>query len=1186
MVNKSIDHAINEIYSPNKDGFLHIIDKINTNPDELMSSSKSDSLLSDSSIKIMNVSLEHKNKIINIDQIKTRSDIALWLQFGLIPNLFNGLNTFNSWVTNTLLLSFNGIGKIYKYEVPNDVLSKSCTLLHSKPSENSNAEIGVGGNINYSYNYDASTSSNFQIVHGETIDEILSLMMQGTSYLNGDPYFPLNAIISNDKTNQVSVDFITNNRLSNVFSSVNIKFNINDTTNKVNGVDVADSTISTKVIVSSYRINTTMFPLILDLILIALYIAFAIYTIVVFKKYPKSFFGLDYFFDSLFKISVFFSLVFFNAIAIFSNYSLPRVSKSNCDKAFCISNIVFGYYDVEFDHDKLINLSFSKLKLSISTAVVVFGLLCLFVMLSVISSLVSTWLVLNKNKHLSQSYKRYYYHMKIPLMSLTIGTGFSIILFALFNSSVAHMFKSSSQSVLYNFLALFNLILGISNEATLKFIDNYSIIYSIVFIIMLLVSFNLVVILVTSLLMFDDNDMSLNFTKRAVSWKYDNFRLIKFIHRLSNFYNKIKDFMTSALFMSKRVHKQNVRQKINSEPINKTVEDNETEDSTLFDIKKSKVNFSFVQFFRFITYLLLSGCIFAFLYNEYNCSKVTTVISNTIDEQICRTSQLFNFEILYYNRKYSELLNANDKSTINQTANLSIESTLPNSKIATFNDLYYWLNIGSVRSLFKRIDTSGRSELPQTDTSIIAINSRYYLHPNNMPVLFSMYFYLTPPKYLVSNMKKTVFHDRYYQLMEIDESKHGFENLFNNMINTIPDTVNKLMIDIIVVDSKSENKIYNANIKFYMEKSGMMSHEVNVNNVYSLFLPPKNRNIIYYSTLGCTCAFLLILILVLIKDIDNFRKGFFMYYPKSNALHMILMYNLNDIRRIFYIHSSIGFLLAGIIVIGVIFKNSTVRHYLYVGVSVLYQMKYFYANVIFYFLLLIFTYLFFFYFISKDYFKDFIKGNKFFKRCLRLVLYDHQFFGEFKEKSLTELLLYPLCLAFKIWLTNVIFYHLWSAWPKSDYSKHGTHSTEADLFADTDELEEKFKHSDLEITSITQKQLDALSTEIKSKAAIESKNLFNKFIEYNRWFKSTGKHKSKFIFSLHGKLGDEIDDLIEATNKLEFKVGIVAKQNELLQKKSYNELEEHISMLEESLSDKREELNAVFSTYNKKNIDK
>ncbi|UKK02888.2 hypothetical protein MACK_002986 [Theileria orientalis] len=1236
MVNKSLDNAINEIYSPNKDGFLKIIDKINNNPDELMSSLKSDSSASSSIVKSMSITLEYTNQIIKIDQIKTRSDIALWIQFGLIPKIFEGLNTFNDWVTNTLLLTFTGIGKTYKYEIPYDVLNRSSVLLHSKPSQNTKDATGSSGNIHYTYEFDTKTSSNYQFVHGETIDEVVSSLMQGTSYLNGEPYFPLNAIISNEKINNISIDFITNNKLSNVFSSVNINFNINDKATNVNSVDVVDSTITHNVTISSYRINTSMFPLILDAILIALFIANTIYTIVMYKMYPKSFFVFDYIFDSLFKISFFLSLVFFNAIAIFANYSLPRVSNKNCDKAFCVSKVVLGYYDIKFDHEKLIKLTFSKLKLSIRSAVVVFGLLCFFVMLTVITSIISTWLVVNKNKHLSLTYKRYYYHLKMPLISLTIGTGISIMVIALFNSSVAHMFKSSSHSVLHNFFALFNLILGISNEATLKYIDNYSIIYSIVFIMLLLISFYLVVILVTSLLlMIDVNDKSLNFSKRGASWKYDNCRLIKFINRFSNLYNKIKTLITSVMFRYKPIHIHNLRSKIKSEPIKKMAEDDESEGSTQFDTKNRRIIFSFVQFFRFVTYFILAGCILAFLYYEYNCSKVSKVISNTIDEQICRKCQKLNFEMKYYNIKYTDLLNASDKSPITHTSDFTIETTLPNSKILTFNDLYYWLNIGSVRSLFTTIDTSGRSDLPQTESSVIALNSRYFLHPNKMPVLFSMFFYITPPKNLVSNMKKTMFHDRYYQLMVIDENVHGFENLFDNMINTIPDTVKKLMLDIIVVDSKAHNKIYNATINFYMEKSGMMTHEVKVQNVFSMFLPPKNKNIIHYIILGCTCVFLLILLGLLIKDIWNFRKGFYMYYPRSNVIHMILMYYLNDIRRvfdliiiafvisllvlyvsiilyrriilkhindfedifyryyyqlltkkIFYIHSSIGLLLSGIIVFGVIFKNRTVRHYLYVGMSVLYQMKYFYGNITFFFLVIIFTYLFFFYFISKDYFTDFIKGNKFFKRCLRLILYDHQFIGEFNAKSVTELLLYPLCLAFKIWLTNVIFYHLWSVWPKSDYSKPGTHSTESDLFDDPDDLEEKFKHSDLEITSITQKQLDVLPINIKSKAAIESTNLFNKFKEYNKSFDASGKHKLKFIVALHDELGDEMNDLLDATNKIEFKGGIVAKQNELLHNKSHKELEEHISMLEESLSDKREELNAVLSIYKNKTIDK
>nr|PVC50368.1 hypothetical protein MACL_00002331 [Theileria orientalis] len=983
-----------------------------------MSSTISDSNISGSNVKSVNLTLEHTNHIINIDQIKTRSDIAMWIQFGLIPNLFQGLNTFNNWVTNTLLLTFTGNGKIYKYNVPSDVVSKSSVLLHSKPSKDNSVATDSGRNIHYSYNYDPNTSANYQFVHGETIDEILSSLMQGTSYLNGEPYFPLNAIISNEKINQISVDFITNNRVSNVFSSVNINFKIRDKTTKVNGLDVVDSVIDPLVIVSSYRINTSLFPLILDAILIALLIANTIYTIVMFKLYPKSFFIFDYFFDSVFKISVFLSLVFFNAIAIFANYSLPRVANNTCDKAFCISDVVLGYYDVKLDHEKLLKLTFSRLKFSIRVTIIVFGLLCFFVMLSVITSFISTWLVVNKNNQLSLTYKRYYYHLKMPLVSLTVGVVLSIMLIALFSSSFAHMFKSSSHSVVHNFFALFNLILGISNDATLKYIDNYSVIYSIVFIMLLLISFYLVVILVTSLLlMLDDNDKSLNFSKRAVSWKYDNFRLIKFIQRFSNLYNKLKHFIGSMIFHSKPIHIQNTRSKIKSDPIKNMVEDDESDSSSIFDNKKSKFRFYLVNFFRFITYFILAGCIIAFLYYEYNCSKVSKVISDTIEEQIRRTRKRFNFEMKLYNMKYTELLKVIDTPPSSHNADVTIESTIPDSMISTFNDLYYWLNIGSVRSLFRRIDTSGRDDLPQSDSPIIAINSRYFLHPNKMPVLFSLYFYITPPKYLVANMKKTIFHDRYYQLMMIDEDVHGFENLFDNMINTIPDTVKKVMLDIIVVDSKFHNKIYNANIKFYMEKSGMMTHEVKVQNVFSIFLPPKNKNIIYYAILVCTCLFLLILLGLLIKDIDNFRKGFFMYYPRSNAVHMIIMYYLNDVRRlldliiiafvvslltlyisilvyrtiiikhidefqdifyryyyqlitkkIFYIHSSIGFLLTGIIVFGVILKNRTVRHYLYVGISVLYQMKYLYANIIFYFLVMVFTYLFFFYFISKDYF--------------------------------------------------------------------------------------------------------------------------------------------------------------------------------------------------------------------------
>lgn len=70
--------------------------------------------------------------------------------------------------------------------------------------------------------------------------------------------------------------------------------------------------------------------------------------------------------------------------------------------------------------------------------------------------------------------------------------------------------------------------------------------------------------------------------------------------------------------------------------------------------------------------------------------------------------------------------------------------------------------------------------------------------------------------------------------------------------------------------------------------------------------------------------------------------------------------------------------------------------------------------------------------------------------------------------------------------------------------------------------------------------------------------------------------------SLHNEVGDEMNELLDISNKLEFKVGIITKQTEILRDKSYRDLDEQISILEQALNEKREELNTIFTLYTEK----
>eukprot|EP00375_Theileria_parva_P001669 XP_764343.1 hypothetical protein [Theileria parva strain Muguga] len=833
MTNKSLDYAIDDIVAPNTDGLIYFINEINKKNEEIVPEPDSKGGPSQPLVKDISISLSHNGQINKINELKTRTDIALWIQFGLIPNLYQGLNTFNKSVANAVLISFKGKDKEYRRDIPEDILAASKILLHSDPSKYNMIKSETGVYMYYKYSYDDKTSSNYQYLYGEDIDEIMSKLMQGTGYLKEFPYFPLNSIISDESIDEISVDFLTYNVISDVISSVNIKFDFSNSETTVNGSKESETKINNHLNVLSYRINTTLFPLVIDGGLMLVLIAFTIYTIILYKLYPKSFFLFDYIFDSIFKISVVISLVFFNSIVFFANYSVPRVGSTNCDTGFCVSKIVFGYDDNPLNADKLFDITFDYLRGSIRICVIVFGFLCFFALLSVVTSLIATWLVINKNRHLSIVYKKYYYHLKIPLISLVAGTGISILLIAVFNSSVSHMFKSSTQSIFRNFLALFNLIVGVSNDATLKYIDNYSIIYSFVFIMLLFISFYLAVILITSLLvMFDDNDKELNFYKRPVSWKFDNYRLLKFFYKTATRYNRVKRFIKAKILRMSVIADDCARERLKAQ-VNQ-IQEHEYEPPET----KKKFKFCLTTFSRIITYLAMLACIIAFIYIEVNCIKVSRVIYKTVDELVYKNNQKWFFDIKLYDTPYTEMLKDENLKPKNHKLNVKMESTLPNVKIKTYDDLYNWLNGGAIKELFKWIDTSQSDNLPKDETQVMAINSRYYLYPSNKALLLSLNFYKTPPNGLITDMKKIIRQDKYYQFITYDKEKCQISTLFE----TIPHTVKDVGIDFIIVDSKSKNKIYNGFLNFFIEKSGLMDYDLKIYNVFSFFLPSENRS--------------------------------------------------------------------------------------------------------------------------------------------------------------------------------------------------------------------------------------------------------------------------------------------------------------------------------------------------------
>ncbi|AFZ81551.1 hypothetical protein BEWA_009650 [Theileria equi strain WA] len=1191
MSNKSIKTAIEDLIAPNEVGYKKILHSLEHGYlQELnMSTSKSKGSMHNKTADI-DIELDRLTETIKYRDIRTEFDVGSWLQFALIPSVVDGLNLYNRLLGETILLTFvRSDNEIFKYNIDKDMFKKHGTIFNSQFEV-----MDDNDSFDFTYKYQndlenkhTQNASNYQYVQGNSVDEMLNSLMQGAGYLDIFPYFPLNSILSHDSTQLVSVDMLTHNVISGIISHISVGFNFTKLNNIVQGRSISDFIISKSIKISSFSISASTSCLIIYLLLLLIVILYFFYTFYIYRKYSKLFFYFDYVLEFTSKISLLLSLVLYNIIYGFRKSTMPRVHSIDCTSGYCIPSVRVGNDNI-FDKNYISSTNFNVIRPKIEKAINITGIFCFFTLIAIISSSVLMWVFLNKKRKLTFLLKKYVFHLKIPFLSLICGISLSISLISSYSASETHILETSIISFWQHIINTFSLLSGVSDDLTSNFIAANNLNSSTLVIVALFISFYFGFLFFSSLLLaINPQKNAVILDTRKLDGPFDNFRLLQLQKGFAHVAHRI-------------VTKYNVR------IIRALINNQSTDTISLEEISSNYPSGegSFKQSYTrkvckcLCHALIIVGIIFYSL-KEYKNNNMEQIISNSMSNTINERLFEWNYRFVFYSSVRYDLgvkKKYDDSSAIILIGN--VRTILKNDRIIHRNDLLSILDENHIGKLFKQ-GQNGKLSF---------ISSRYYIAPDNSPLLISFGLRSNPSAPLFSNFE--ILKNLTAHLISSNENYFGLKRLFSDGVNNFPDIVKHMDVEFNVVDSMCENKLYTAKLSMEFDDSGLLTYKVSVNDVLGLSIPHKPSKIFILGFFIITLLTLSLVVLLII-DIIKFGKAFTKYYPKYKIKDKIGVYFLNDVCRIsdlviiIFFACIIGCYIRLFGFLSFIHNNSeslnviqtrlryasvvqsikliqdviiyflTVRKYILIIGTILFELKFLYMSVLFYLIVTTFSLIFFFYFLPNDYASGFSDESFILEKSMKLVLSNYHFPKSFSEKSILESLLYPILWVSKILLFNIVSYFVWSIWPKdNEKNKNGT---EFETFDD-------YKHflntdSGLQITSISEEQLEILHKDIKKNAAIETHNIFSKFEGYNAEYLQFGETKGKFIEFLHDNVANELADLLKTSNNLEFQIGILSKQNTILEDMSYKQLEDQILMLEEALADKSEELTCLLETY-------
>ncbi|KAK1933497.1 hypothetical protein X943_003907 [Babesia divergens] len=569
-------------------------------------------------------------------------------------------------------------------------------------------------------------------------------------------------------------------------------------------------------------------------------------------------------------------------------------------------------------------------------------------------------------------------------------------------------------------------------------------------------------------------------------------------------------------------------------------------------------------------------------------------------------------------------------------------------RINTRKDLFHWLTEGAINDLFvwATFDNdyiSGDGDSPH----YLSLYKRYFLVPSKCSLLLELRLRTTDALTLPIFAKMEPYVDEKVVravVLPTDQSL-GIKQLFGEASVDFPDAVERVVLELLMVDSLNQSKLYRGNVTFDIRDSGVVVPYVKFRSILGIHLSSTYFNWIF--TVVSVASFLLFISLSSWFVFDcklfvhrytqrhrnfsrrSYGEGVMVFFLNNYlrlvdvliifligsmcALYLTIQINtnavydhlrnlstldgrlqLNDaLTKVRMCHKSLWATLSLLLFMVLLREVKLFQWMISVVYTCVKSAFTLYLLVAVAMVLLIATFLFFMFVFASEHFNgmfllsvydssvaELSRGEGSLLNSTRLLFNEVYIRPHLYESTPLSMLIYPICLIVKSWILNVIFSYLWAIWPKNDKEpdREVMEKTE-DMFKDDDIKPYTLPNDCVNLTKISDDQLDLITDDVKALCTDEALHLNALFEEYNKQFTESGMTSLDFLESLHEKLVGEMSEVLFACEKTQLSLEVLHKKCAILEKNVDRNLETNISLVEVALSDKKDELSAAFATY-------
>ncbi|GFE53410.1 hypothetical protein protein, putative [Babesia ovis] len=576
-----------------------------------------------------------------------------------------------------------------------------------------------------------------------------------------------------------------------------------------------------------------------------------------------------------------------------------------------------------------------------------------------------------------------------------------------------------------------------------------------------------------------------------------------------------------------------------------------------------------------------------------------------------------------------------DVLSLDKVKRIEPNVSFPPRRIMSRQEVFHWMTNGGLAAIFRwtRFDNDmlhSATENPE----FMSFNGRFFAVPANYPLLVEIKLRSS------EGMQSPIFHNMQHDMdtntarlvVHSSSASLGLREVFGQDARDFPDVVKCVYIHLLLVDPNAQSKLYTATIPFEMRRSGMVVSRLRVRSVLGVHLSSSYWNIVFMVVTIVSSILFLLFIWWFCQDFSIFFTSYCFHHriqKTGKFWHCLMVYFVNDYLRFldllvlmligvtcilyFGIYSNTNTIYSNVNLISTLQGRMTVQQslktirllhgslwgvlglmaFLIVIVQVplfqiIVQILLFCLSVAFALYLLVLVALviiacsFFFVILifAAELYDDLSNDEGFVKAGLRMLIGESKVPSHVFETNPVIMLAFPLCMLMKLFVTNILFTYLWSIWPKNDEDEDS---------AALEKTHEMFKCESIEsyevsdeatnLTEVAPDQLEMLPDDLKAYCADEAIRLNDLFRQFIEEIENSGMSNFEYLQNLHERMSKETHELMTKCDTLELQLEVSLKTCDLAENQMDGNMESTISLMEATLSDKKNELESMYAKY-------